>query len=163
MPRGSGPLHELTAGLDYPMLIVTVRAGGERSGCLVGFATQCSIDPPRFLVCISDANHTAAVAAAADSMVVHVVPADGMDLARLFGEETGDEIDKLDRCEWVPGPDGTPVLTRCRNWFRGRILDAFHAGDHRAYLVEPEETRSDPGQGFLSFQQVRDMEPGHPA
>lgn len=163
MSGGSGPLEELIASLDRSMLIVTVQAGGERSGCLVGFATQCSIDPVRFLICISDANHTAHVAAGADAMVVHVVPEDALDLARLFGEETGDEIDKLDRCDWRPGPDGTPVLARCRNWFLGRILDAFQAGDHRAYLVEPEEARSDPGQGALRLQQVRDMEPGHPA
>lgn len=38
-------LEALTAALDYPMFVVTVAAGGERAGCLVGFATQCSIDP----------------------------------------------------------------------------------------------------------------------
>lgn len=37
------------AELDYPMLIVTTRSGGELDGCLVGFSTQCSIDPARFL------------------------------------------------------------------------------------------------------------------
>ena len=163
MGGDSSAIQELIASLDHPMLIVTVRAGGERSGCLVGFATQCSIDPVRFLVCISDANHTAEVAAGADAMVVHVVPEDGMDLAELFGEETGDDVDKLSRCDWVPGPDGTPVLTRCRNWFLGRILDAFQAGDHRAYLVEPDEARSDPSQGFLGFQRAKVMTPGHPA
>jgi hypothetical protein len=30
-------------GLDYPMFIATVPG----DGCLVGFATQCSIDPVR--------------------------------------------------------------------------------------------------------------------
>src|SRR4051794_41781759 len=51
-------VHELIDELDYPMFIVTVAAGGERAGCLVGFATQCSINPPRFLVCLSDKNRT---------------------------------------------------------------------------------------------------------
>ncbi len=37
---------ELTAAMDYPMFVVTAAAAGEQSGCLVGFATQCSIDPP---------------------------------------------------------------------------------------------------------------------
>ena len=41
----------LTSALDYPMFIVTVAPDGGRAGCLVGFATQCSIDPVRFLVC----------------------------------------------------------------------------------------------------------------
>lgn len=33
-------VHTLVAELDYPLFIVTVPAGGERSGCLIGFATQ---------------------------------------------------------------------------------------------------------------------------
>jgi flavin reductase (DIM6/NTAB) family NADH-FMN oxidoreductase RutF len=44
--------------LDYPLFVVTVASPEERSGCLVGFATQCSIEPPRYLVCISKENHT---------------------------------------------------------------------------------------------------------
>ena len=48
-------VHELVSELDYPMFIVTCADERERAGCLVGFATQCSIDPPRFLVCLSTA------------------------------------------------------------------------------------------------------------
>ena len=40
----------VTELLDYPMYVATVRVGEHRAGCLVGFATQASIDPPRFLV-----------------------------------------------------------------------------------------------------------------
>jgi hypothetical protein len=50
--------HALVGGLEYPMFIVTARAGGEPLGCLVGFATQTSIRPPRFLVCLSHNNRT---------------------------------------------------------------------------------------------------------
>ncbi len=34
--------ESLVGSMDYPMFVVTVNAGGERSGCLVGFVTQCS-------------------------------------------------------------------------------------------------------------------------
>ncbi|HTI35116.1 MAG TPA: flavin reductase, partial [Miltoncostaea sp.] len=70
-------VHEIVSAIDYPMYIVTVAAGGERAGCLVGFTTQCSIDPPRFLVCLSLRNHTFRVSQGAEVMVVHLVPADG--------------------------------------------------------------------------------------
>src|SRR5688500_11613792 len=51
---GTSPFARLSAKLDYPLYIVTTTANddGERSGCLIGFATQCSIHPPRFLACI---------------------------------------------------------------------------------------------------------------
>jgi flavin reductase (DIM6/NTAB) family NADH-FMN oxidoreductase RutF len=67
----------LVGALDYPMFIATTVGDGERSGCLVGFATQCSIDPPRFLVCLSDKNRTYRVLErGATTIVLHVVPRD---------------------------------------------------------------------------------------
>ena len=30
-----------------------------------------------------------------------------------------------------------PILDRCENWFVGRVLDRFDAGDHDAFLLEP--------------------------
>jgi flavin reductase (DIM6/NTAB) family NADH-FMN oxidoreductase RutF len=158
-----GVVHELVAALDYPMFIVTVAAGGERSGCLVGFTTQCSIDPPRFLVCISRENHTFRVAHAAESMVVHLVPGEADALANLFGGETGDEIDKFERCDWHPGPDGTPVLAQCGNWFAARILERIPMGDHDGFLLDPFQAESDDGEQPFTFHRARRIEPGHPA
>ena len=145
------------------MFIVTAAAGAERAGCLVGFATQCSIDPPRFLVCISDKNRTHRVCERSEAVVVHLVPEDARELAELFGSETGDEIDKFERCDWRPGPLGVPVLDECGNWFAGRVLDRMHAGDHTALLLEPFEAASDPCEGAFAFHRARRMEPGHEA
>ena len=64
-----------TSGLTYPMYVLTVPAVAEArpAGCLVGFATQASIDPPRMLVCLSVANHTYPVAREASLLAVHVL------------------------------------------------------------------------------------------
>jgi flavin reductase (DIM6/NTAB) family NADH-FMN oxidoreductase RutF len=156
-------VHELVSAIDYPMYIVTAAAGGERAGCLVGFTTQCSIEPPRFLVCLSDKNRTFRIAQDADVLVVHLVPDTEEELAHLFGSRTGDEIDKFARCEWSPGPGGTPVLAACRNWFAGRILDRLPAGDHCAYLLEPIEARSDTDERPFAFHRAQRLDPGHEA
>jgi flavin reductase (DIM6/NTAB) family NADH-FMN oxidoreductase RutF len=156
-------VHELVSELDYPMFIVTTMAGTQRAGCLVGFATQCSIHPPRFLVCISEKNHTYGVALRAQAMVVHLVPRQAGDLAELFGGETGDEVDKFERVAWEPGPEGIPVLDDCRNWFAGRILGSEDVGDHRAFLLEPFAAHSDRGERSFTFHRARRIEPGHEA
>ena len=154
--------EELTGHLDYPMYVVTAAAGGMRAGCLVGFGAQCSIDPPRFMAFVSDKNHTHRVALEAPVLAVHVVPEDAEDLARLFGEETGDEVDKFERCAWEPGPHGVPLLTRCADRFVGTVLERRPVGDHTAFLLEPLDVRADGGP-FFPYRKARDVRPGHEA
>jgi flavin reductase (DIM6/NTAB) family NADH-FMN oxidoreductase RutF len=156
-------VHALVDGLDYPMVVVTTEAAGERSGCLVGFVTQSSIDPPRFLVLLSKANHTYGVARHADRLAVHFLHEGNRHLAELFGEQTGDDVDKFARCAWTDGPGGLPVLTGTRGWFAGRVLGRLDAGDHVAHLVDVAAAAVDTPGPPLTFQAVRDLEPGHPA
>ena len=155
--------NELFAEMDYPMFIVTVADGDERSGCLVGFATQTSIHPPRFLVCLSVVNHTYRVAHRADTLIVHLVPAYRADLAELFGSETGDEVDKFAQVAWHEGPGGAPALDACGNWFAGRVLDRVPAGDHVAYLLDPIEAHVDRSEGQFDFHRAKAFAPGHRA
>lgn len=163
MTDPTAEVHRLVSELDYPMFIVTATDGRERAGCLVGFTTQSSIDPPRFIVCLSDKNRTFRVARDAEMLVVHLVPDDAPEVAELFGSQTGDEIDKFARCAWSPGPGGAPVLEACENWFAGRILDRMPAGDHWAFLLDPVEAASgDRGEPF-TFHRARRIEPGHEA
>jgi flavin reductase (DIM6/NTAB) family NADH-FMN oxidoreductase RutF len=152
----------LVGRLDYPMFIVTVGDERERAGCLVGFATQCSVDPPRFAVCLSKNNRTFRVANDVDAMGVHVVPEDAGDLAGLFGGETGDDTEKFARCEWQPGPSGIPVLERCPAWFAGSVLERLDAGDHMLFLLEPFAGEAGEGGQFSSLLAMR-IEPGHEA
>ncbi|GAA3207754.1 flavin reductase family protein [Actinocorallia longicatena] len=155
-------------GFDYPVLVVTtVDPGtGHRAGCLVGFSTQASIDPFRYLVCLSRSNHTFEVARGARHLAVHVLDRDDPDQrepAELFGTRTGDEIDKFARCAWRPGPAGVPLLTGASRRLAGRILDRFDLGDHVGFLLEPVQVEGDSAADPLGFHGVEDLEPGHPS
>lgn len=149
--------------IDYPMYIATVAARGEKSGCLVGFSTQCSIDPVRFLVCLSDKNRTYRVAQQAEVVAMHLVPATADDLVALFGSQTGDEIDKFEHCAWHEGPDGVPILDDCPNWFAGRILDRLPAGDHEALLLDPIAAGTGGDSSQFDFHRAKRFPPGHEA
>ena len=152
--------------LDYPLFVVTTTDGAEPSGCLVGFAGQCSINPPRFLVCLSVKNHTEGVAQRADVLVVHPLDDEQRDLAELFGGETGDEVDKFAAVDWRPGPGGAPVVTQCPRWFAGRIRERIPLGDHVGYVLDVLEVGLPDGArpedlDELTFQEARNIEPGH--
>ena len=154
--------NSLMGELDYPMFIVTTVAGdGERSGCLIGFATQISIKPPRFLTGLSDKNHTYRVAQRAEHLAVHFVPADGQELAELFGSKTGDEVDKFAQCAWHEGPAGLPILDDLPNWFAGRIRERVDGGDHQAIFLEPIAAERQAEEEELTFHRAKRIEPGH--
>lgn len=141
--------------------MVTTTTGSERDGCLVAFATRCSIEPPRFGVWLSKPNRTYRAAFSAATLVVHVLRRGDEDLARLFGAETGDDVDKFQTVEWSPGPDGCPVLARC-DWFAGSILDRVDTGDHVGFLLAPHGGRCDrSGRPQLGVHEIGDVEAGH--
>jgi flavin reductase (DIM6/NTAB) family NADH-FMN oxidoreductase RutF len=163
MPSAGATFNQLVGALECPMFIVTARAGGEPLGCLVGFATQTSIDPPRFAVCLSHNNRTFRRGRDAPVLAVHFVPAHAQGLAELFGGETGDDVDKFARAAWHEGPEGVPILDACPNWFAGRVVWRADAGDHDAFLLEPIAAQNGSGEGELTFHRAKRIEPGHEA
>jgi flavin reductase (DIM6/NTAB) family NADH-FMN oxidoreductase RutF len=156
--------NDLVGDLLYSMLVVTTRRGEDRSGCLVGFTTQVSIDPPRFLVCLSEKNHTFGLARDATHLAVHVLDSDQHALAHLFGGETGDEVDKFARCAWHDGPEGLPVLDDCTDWFVGAVVETVAFGDHRGFVLEPVAvTHRGTTSPYTSQQAMDAIDAGHEA
>ena len=145
-----------------PIYIVTARAGGKRAGCIVGFASQVSIHPLRFLACVSKKNATYTVARAATRLGVHAVPKTERELATLFGGETGDEIDKFARCDWFEASDGTPLLVACPSRFLGRTVEQIDLGDHLGIVIGVEQTwHGRPDFAHLTVGDLANLEPGH--
>jgi flavin reductase (DIM6/NTAB) family NADH-FMN oxidoreductase RutF len=160
----AGSLDAFTHRLDYPLFVVTATsAGGERSGCLAGFVTQCSMIPVRFLVCISKLNRTYFVAERASSLALHQLGRDQVEMASLFGERTGDAIDKFQHCQWSPGRTGSPILAECAAWLEGPILHHFSVGDHQAFEIGPVGAGDGTRQGLLTHGAIPLFDPGHPA
>ena len=151
----------ISGHLDYPMVIVTADAGNGPAGCLVGFTSQCSIDPPRYLVCLSDKNRTERVASKAEVLGVHFLAAHHLELATAFGGETTDDDDTFARRRWHPGPFNTPILEECGRWLVGRILERRSLGDHVGFVLEPIAAHDAGPEPSLLFSQVKDLEPGH--
>ncbi|NGO06211.1 flavin reductase [Streptomyces sp. HC44] len=150
--------------LDHPVYVVTAAADGERAGCLVSFASQCSIKPARFMVWLSTLNRTFRVARSAERLAVHLLGRDQYALAELFGGETGDRVDKFARAAWTPGPGGVPVLDDTLAWFVGRVEGQVETGDHIGFLLSSVagETRGRPEQELLRLSDVADIPAGHP-
>jgi flavin reductase (DIM6/NTAB) family NADH-FMN oxidoreductase RutF len=155
-------LRPFTSSVETSLYIATTGApDGEIAGCLVGFATQCSILPPRFLVCLSNENHTYRVAAHSNCLALHLLGEDEVDLASVFAEETGDSFDKFASCRWHRGETGAPILDDAASWVEGLILRRFDVGDHQASLLDPVDAGGRRTR-VLTFQRAPSFRPGHP-
>lgn len=145
------------------MAIVGAADGTRRDACLVGFHTQCSMQPRRWLVCLSKLNATCAIAEGASHLVVHLLRRDQHALAEHFGGETAFRSDKLRDVEWQPGPGGAPVLAGC-DWVGGPIVERLDVGDHIAHVIAVEQVVAGHAgtKAELGFQDARDIAPGNP-
>lgn len=149
---------------NYSMLVLTTaRRGTRRAGCLVGFATQCSIEPQRFLVCVSKANATARLVRQVRYVGVHQLGAEQHELARLFGEQSGDWTDKFTACGWHAGAHGVPVLDDAPAWMVGRIVTRVGLGDHTGLVLAPVAGGRHRDGAPLMFDAVKTLDAGHPA
>ncbi len=155
--------EEIMARSRHPMVIATVLAArGEPAGCLVGFHTRCSLDPARYLVCLSTENRTFEVASEAATMAVHHLDAGDDATARWFGEQTGDEVDKFVGIAWSAGPGGAPVLDAVATWWEGRIVERIPFGDHSGFVLEPLAGHAGPDRPPFTADAAAGFEAGHP-
>ncbi len=154
----------LVAHLDPAMAVVTTASGGERGGCLIGFHAQCSIEPNRYVVWLSKANHTFRVGVHASNFAVHFLGQDDMELARLFGTTSGDRVDKFRSVDWSAGPGTVPVLEASRNRFAAdRVALLDEGSDHVCVVLAPTEVSTVEGFRPLRLSQVEHLQPGHDA
>jgi flavin reductase (DIM6/NTAB) family NADH-FMN oxidoreductase RutF len=137
---------------------------GSATAAWSGYASQTSIDPPRFLVCISVANATYRHAQRASELAVHQVPADRPDLAQLFGGTTADDgVDKFEHCRWTPARGGLPLLDDCPTRMIGAVVDRHLLGDHEGFSLVPLQVEADPARPPLRTADAPHIRPGHPA
>ena len=152
----------LVSAIDYPLYVVTACADGEMSGCLAGFVTQASIDPVRFLVCVSKVNHTYAVARRSRGLGVHLLGSDQRGVASLFGERSGDQVDKFRDIGWSTGSTGSPILAECAAWIEGTVVGRIDGGDHEAFLLSVTAGGAGARTGRFMRTDATDFEAGHP-
>jgi len=155
-------LSAIVESLDPPLIVVTTAIGTERAGCLAGFHAQSSIDPPRYTIWLSKANHTYRVALRADYLAVHFLTAADLPLAERFGTLSGDTTDKFAGLAAASDLGGTPILLDCPHRLLGRkvaMLD--EGGDH--VCVVTETVRADSGGAFepLRLSRAAHLQPGH--
>ena len=160
MPEGA--FESLMASLDAPMVVVTTAVAGEQAGCLVGFHAQSAIDPERYCVWLSKANHTYRVALRSSHLAVHFLTEDDLDVAEHFGTLTGEDVDKFDGIAFHAGIDDVPLLDRCpHRLVLERVVLVDEGGDHVCLSAQTLDAETSGRFTPLRLSQVTHLVPGH--
>ncbi len=152
----------LMASLDAPLAVVTTAMGDERAGCLVGFHAQSSIDPGRYCVWLSKANHTYRVVLRSTHLAVHFLTEDDRRLAVHFGTQSGDDVNKFAEIDHDLGEGGVPMLKALPNRLLVRRVALLDEGsDHVCVVTQPLQAEASGPFRPLRLSNVKDLTPGH--
>jgi flavin reductase (DIM6/NTAB) family NADH-FMN oxidoreductase RutF len=159
---GSEAFDELMTSLDPPLVVVTTAVGEERGGCLVGFHAQSSIDPRRYCVWLSKANHTYRLALRATHLGIHFLDEGQLPLAALFGSLSGDDVDKFASLSTHRGAGDAPLLSDAPNRLVVRRIALLDEGaDHVCVTTEPVAAETSGPFRPLRLSAAADLVPGH--
>ncbi|NKX54819.1 flavin reductase family protein [Arthrobacter mobilis] len=136
------PADEFKAAFrNHPagVAVITADPGGGPVGLTASSVISVSANPPLLVFSLSAFSSAAPALARAETVVVHLLGAGQVQLAKTFA--TGG-IDRFaDHTSWSRLVTGEPVLTDAQTWLRGRVVDRMEAGDSTVVAVQVLQAR----------------------
>ena len=121
--------------------VITADAGDGPVGLTATSVFSVSAEPPLFVFSISSQSSSAPALARADTVVVHLLSAEQLPVARLFATSGVDRF--ADPRSWARLETGEPYLPDSPSWLRGRIINRMQAGNSTVIAVHALESRTD--------------------
>lgn len=119
--------------------LITADAGDGPVAMTATSVFSVSADPPLFVFSISDQSSASETITRAETLIVHLLSADQLDLARL-GATSG--VDRFaDTSSWDRLITGEPYFPAVRTWIRGRVIDRMRAGSSTVVAVHALQAR----------------------
>ncbi|WP_251036874.1 flavin reductase family protein [Arthrobacter sp. ISL-28] len=140
---------------NHPAGVAIITAQGPTGpvGLTASSVFSVSVNPPLLVFSLSAQSSSASAIREAGSVVVHLLGADQIDVAKTFA--TGG-IDRFGgTTTWHRLITGEPVLSRANAWMRGTIVNEMSAGDSTVVAVQVLQVNIPAAEG-------QDAEPARP-
>lgn len=118
--------------------VITADAGDGPVGITASSVFSVSAEPPLLVFSISGRSSSAPTIRRADTLVVHLLGAPQLDIARLCATSGIDRF--ADTSIWRRLPTGEPHFTGAPVWIRGRVINRMEAGDSTVIAVHAVES-----------------------
>ncbi len=113
--------------------VITADAGDGPVAMTASSVFSVSVEPPVLVFSISDMSSAAPTILSADTLVVHMLSAENLDLA-LLGAASG--VDRFaDTSLWDRLDTGEPYFVEAHAWIRGRVVDRMRIGESTVVAV----------------------------
>lgn len=113
--------------------VVTADAGDGPVGLTATSVFSVSAEPPLLVFSVSSTSSSAPTLRAADTVVVHLLGADQIELAKLCATSGIDRF--ADRAIWERLVTGEPVFPSAHAWIRGKVINRMEAGTSTVIAV----------------------------
>ncbi|MGO4248896.1 flavin reductase family protein [Paenarthrobacter sp. RAF54_2] len=114
--------------------VITADAGNGPVGLTATSVISASAEPPILAFSVSEFSSSTPTILAADTVVVHLLGADQVDIAKLCATSGIDRF--ADTSLWSRLESGEPYFVRAQTWIRGRIINSMAAGGSTIVAVE---------------------------
>ena len=122
----SHDFRALFRGHPSGVAVITATGADGPVALTASSVASVSADPPLLVFSVSAASSATPTLVAADSIVVHLLDADDLEIARL-GSTSG--VDRFaDPDSWASLPTGEPVFRGVRAWVRCAVVSRMDAG-----------------------------------
>ncbi|WP_336631772.1 MULTISPECIES: flavin reductase family protein [unclassified Microbacterium] len=136
-------LKDLFRGHPGGVAVITADAGDGPVALTATSVSSVSVDPPLLVFSISSLSSASATLERADAVVVHLLDAEDLEIAKL-GATSG--IDRFaDGSRWTRLETGEPVFTDVRAWVRCVVVERMQAGSSTVIAAHGVESRVRPG------------------
>jgi len=126
---------------DHPagVAVITADAGDGPVALTATSVASVSAEPPLIMFSVSAMSSSTPTIRRAETVVVHLLAADQLDLAKLASTSGIDRF--ADTSVWKVLPTGETYFPSARSWIRARVLEVVAAGSSSIILVEALESK----------------------
>lgn len=129
--------------------VVTADAGDGPVGLTATSVISVSAEPPLLAFSLSNLSSSSPAIVAANTVVVHLLSADEVEIAKLCSTSGIDRF--ADLSIWGRLKTGEPYFTNAGTWIRGEIVERMSAGSSTIVVVKAIESEASRASGPLVY------------
>ena len=114
--------------------VITADAGKGPVGLTATSVISASAEPPILAFSVSEFSSSTPTILSADTVVVHLLSAEQVDIAKLCATSGIDRF--ADTSLWSRLETGEPYFVQASSWIRGRIINSMAAGGSSIVAIE---------------------------